>query len=164
MDYLYAYNGTSRDSAAFFTTNNLLFSKSSFEAVGGLDTSFTAAAAEDRELALRWQRRGGELAYVPEAVVGHAHDMTFRAFLRQHASYGVGAYRLHQVLDGRGDARPKREPPRFYTGILLHPWRSRARGPLAQSVLMGLSQVAMVAGYFVGRRRERAGRTASSPG
>ena len=162
VDYLYAYNGERDAGSAFFTTNNLLFSRSGFEAVGGLDASFTEAAAEDRELCLRWRRSGRALRYAPDAVVAHAHDLTLGGFWRQHAAYGAGAYRLHRVLDAGGDARPKREPARFYSGILLHPWRSGAPAPLGQSALLGLSQVAMVAGYLAGRRRGRAG--ADAPG
>ncbi len=153
-DYLYAYYQAGRGRAPFFTTNNMAFSRAAFLAVGGLDPKFRFAS-EDRDFGMRWRSSGRPLVYAPDAVVAHAHDLTLSSFWRQHMSYGAGARRLHLTMDDRGDPRPKVEPFGFYSGILLHPFRSRARRPIAQSVLMGLSQVAMVAGYFQSWRRSR---------
>jgi len=146
-DYLYDYYQAGSGHAPFFTTNNMAFSRHLFEKIGGLDGTFRFAS-EDRDFGMRWQKAGLTLRYVPGAVVAHHHDMTLRTYWRQHASYGAGAKKLHHAMDTRGDPRPKVEPFAFYRGILLHPFKARARAALAQSFLMGLSQVAMVWGYF----------------
>ena len=156
-DYLYDYYGAAEGEAPFFTTNNCGVSREGFHRLGGFDETFPLAAAEDRDLGMRWRDEGGSLAYAPDAVVDHHHALTLRRFLRQHANYGRGARHLHLVLDGRGAEQPKVEPPRFYAGLLLWPLRRRGLAGLGGTVLMGLSQVAMVRGYAAARAEERSG-------
>ncbi len=153
-DYLYEYFGAESGTAPFFTSNNIGCSAELFMALGGFDELFPLAAAEDRDFCLRWQERFGPLVYAPRAVVDHAHPLTLARFWRQHMNYGRGARHLHRSLAARGDDRPRREPFGFYAGLVFHPLRSRRRGALGQSALMGLSQVAMVAGYASERRSE----------
>jgi GT2 family glycosyltransferase len=147
-DYLYDYFGAAAGAAPFFTSNNIGCDRARFLAIGGFDASFPLAAAEDRDFGLRWRAAGGALAYAPAAVVGHAHRLTLRGFFRQHANYGRGARHLHKVMDGRGDRRPKLEAARFYLGLVSYPLRRPGRARLTQAALLGLSQVAMVAGYL----------------
>lgn len=156
-DFLYEWWGAEAGEMPFFTSNNMGLSRDRFEALGGFDTSFPLAAGEDRDFGLRWRAAGGSLAYAPGAVVGHAHALTLKGFLRQHANYGRGAHHLHRAMDARRDHRPKVESARFYLGLVGHPLRRPGRGRLAQAVLMGLSQVAMVRGYL-DRPGDRAGR------
>ena len=151
-NYLYDYFGATEGRAPFFTSNNIACSAAGFARIGGFDASFPLAAAEDRDFGLRWRDRTGPLVYVPEAIVEHAHPLTFRRFWHQHANYGRGARHLHRMMSSRGDARPRREPVAFYAGLILCPLRHRKAGALGQSVLMGLSQVAMIAGYLSERR------------
>lgn len=153
-DYLYDYFRRTDASAQFFTSNNIGCSAELFEEMGGFDESFPLAAAEDRDFSLRWRDQIGPLAYAPDAVVDHAHPLTLRRFWRQHANYGRGARHLHRTMAARGDGR-RRERAGFYAGLLLHPLRARRRGALAQSALMVVSQMAMVAGYAAERRAER---------
>ena len=161
--YLYEFYQSRSSDMNFFTTNNMCLRREDFLAVGGFDPRFRIAS-EDRDLSLRWKDAGGTLAFEPGAVVDHSHDMTFAAFLRQHAGYGRGARRLHLAMDERGDPRPKVERSSFYTGLLLHPLGRPGRRRLMQSVLMGLSQVAMVSGYAAAIREERRARRGSSGG
>ncbi len=147
-DYLYAHWDAAGGDMPFFTSNNIGCLKSDFVQMGGFDQTFPLAAAEDREFGMRWRERGGMLVYAPEAVVGHAHALTFRSFLRQHANYGRGARHLHKVLDARADKRPRLEALRFYSGLVTWPLRRAKRFRVMQSALLGLSQVAMVRGYF----------------
>ena len=156
-DYLYDYYGAESGAAPFFTTNNCGVSRAGFHGLGGFDESFPLAAAEDRDLGMRWREAGGELAFAPEAVVDHHHALTLRRFFRQHANYGHGARHLHRALDARGVAQPKVEPARFYAGLLLWPVRRRGIRGLGGSALMMLSQVAMVRGYARARAEERRG-------
>ena len=160
--YLYEFYQSRGSAMDFFTTNNMCFRREDFLAVGGFDPTFRVAS-EDRDLSLRWKDAGGTLGYEPAAVVDHRHDLTLGAFWRQHAGYGRGARRLHLAMDARGDPRPKVERGGFYAGLLMHPLRRPGRRRLAQSFLMGLSQVAMVSGYWAARREERrAGRAADA--
>ena len=145
-DFLYDWFGADAGEAPFFTSNNMGCTRDAFLESGGFDESFPLAAAEDRDFGLRWRERG-ELLLAPDAVVEHFHSLDLRRFWRQHANYGRGARRLHEVMDARGDPRPRREPLAFYYSLVLHPLRRPGRGRLAQSVLMALSQAAMVRGY-----------------
>jgi GT2 family glycosyltransferase len=157
IDYLYEYYRVETTGARFFTSNNLALSVDDFRTIGGFDHSFPLAAAEDREFCERWQRLGRRLVFAEDAVVRHAHRLTFRAFLRQHFNYGRGADFLHRSRarhDGAA-SRPKLEPLSFYVNLICYPCRRR---PIAQGLpltgLMGLSQAAYAAGYL----RERMAR------
>ena len=154
-DYLYGYFGARDGKADFFTTNNMGCAARSFEAISGFDESFPLAAAEDRDFGLRWRDRNGPLVYATEAVVDHAHALTLRRFWRQHANYGRGACHLHRTMETRGDRRNRFEALRFYAGLVSHPLRRPRRGALRQTALMGLSQMATVAGYLGERRSAR---------
>ncbi|MEL7104748.1 MAG: glycosyltransferase [Pseudomonadota bacterium] len=146
-DFLYDHFGAAEGTIPFFTSNNMACDRQRFLDLGGFDETFPLAAAEDRDFGMRWGEAGGRLVYAPEAIVGHAHEMTLARFLRQHSNYGKGARHLHKTLDKRGSDALKFEGLRFYTRLLVYPWESRQRGRLAQSVLMVVSQVAMIGGY-----------------
>ena len=156
-DYLYDYYGAEDGEAPFFTTNNCGVSRAGFERLGGFDETFPLAAAEDRDLGLRWRDSGGSLSYAPDAVVEHHHALTLRRFFRQHVNYGRGARHLHRVLDARGAGQPKVEPLAFYAGLVVWPIRRRGPRGVLGSALMALSQAAMVRGYAVARAEERRG-------
>ena len=146
-DYIYAYFDAEHGNAQFFTTNNMACSRAEFLRLGGFDPSFGKAGAEDRDFCMRWRDDGGDLVFCREAVVDHHHEMSLREFLRQHANYGRGALHLHRAMTARGSATPKVQPLRFYLDLLTWPVRRGGLSRLPVSVLMGLSQVAMVAGY-----------------
>ncbi len=154
-DYLYDYFGAAAGNAPFFTSNNIGCSAEGFARLGGFDETFPLAAAEDRDFGLRWRDRIGPLVYAPRAVVDHAHALTLKRFWRQHANYGRGARHLHRVMAAREEARPRRERVAFYAGLLAHPLQHPGQARLRQSALMGLSQIAMVAGYLSEADRKR---------
>ena len=157
IDYLYSYYNATPDDARFLTSNNLALPAALFRAVGGFDTGFPRAAAEDREFCHRWLRHGQRLAYAPEVLVYHAHALTLRAFWRQHFNYGRGAFHFHQLRARRDQERFQVEPWQFYLNLLCHPF-SQARGgrALLLASLMVISQAANAAGFF----REGAARSA----
>ena len=152
--YLYEFYQSDENPMSFFTTNNMCCRREDFLSIGGFDEAFRIAS-EDRDYSLRWKDAGGEMLYEDEALVMHSHDLTFGSFWRQHRSYGKGARYLHRALDARNDERPKVEKAGFYTGLLLHPLTRKGHARLGQSFLMGLSQVAMVSGYYSEVRREK---------
>jgi GT2 family glycosyltransferase len=154
-DYLYDYFGAAEGTAPFFTTNNMGCTRAAFLDLGGFDESFGRNGAEDRDFGMRWREAGRELILCPDAVVEHHHEMTLREFFRQHANYGRGAFHLHGVMRARGSTLPKVEPLRFYLELVAWPVRRNGVRRLPSTVLMGLTQVAMVAGYYQARVRAR---------
>lgn len=160
-DFLYDFYGAARGDAPFFTSNNIGCSRQTFLSLGGFDETFPLPAAEDRDLGLRWRASGRRLIYAEDAVVGHAHGMKLSGFWRQHSNYGRGAYHLHNLMRARQDSIPKVEGFGFYFGLISQAFRSGASNPVGQTILLGLSQVAMVSGYFL---QMRASRPRSAPG
>jgi len=148
-DFLYSYYNT--EGARFIASNNMALSKEQFLKVGGFDTTFPIAAAEDREFCDRYLYNGFKTLYAPQAIVRHAHTLTFSNFWRQHFNYGQGAHKFHKIRAGRSQNAMKIEPLKFYTGLLLYPWKTSCRYKPVLSLLIALSQFANAAGYFYAR-------------
>jgi GT2 family glycosyltransferase len=100
IDVVYHFYNDKNDGAAFLTTNNLAVPARAFHEVGGFDATFRTA--EDRDFCRRWRMRGLELKYEPDALVLHAHPLTFVDFVRQHFDYGRGAFRYHLGSNTQG--------------------------------------------------------------
>ncbi|HEY3258213.1 MAG TPA: glycosyltransferase [Gemmatimonadaceae bacterium] len=136
-----------RGKEQFFTTNNFALSAERFAELGGFDTSIPSATAEDKEFCDRWRERGYKMAWLPSAIVYHAHELTLRGFLRQHYNYGRGilSFRLRRRQRGAQDLLP--EPFSFYGRLIFHPLRKPEYSSRGVSVaLIMLSQIATVAG------------------
>ena len=146
IDYLNSYYN--KENARFLTSNNMALSKEVFTWIGGFDTSFPLAAAEDREFCDRCVHFGLKTVFAPEAVVRHAHPLTLKRFIRQHYNYGRGANNFHRIRAERTSEKIKIEPSRFYIDLLLHPWKSKASNKAYLAFLMFLSQAANAAGLF----------------
>jgi GT2 family glycosyltransferase len=147
-DAVYAYYNDDPCQAHFFTTNNLAVPADRFRAIGGFDTTFPLAASEDREFCDRWLRHGYQMTYAPEALVYHAHVLTFRSFWRQHFKYGRGAFHFHQVRARRGWGRIKVDP-KFYLHLFGYPFSRvhSGRAMLCEALLL-LSYAAYTAGFW----------------
>ena len=160
LEYVYEYCHADVARGPFFASNNLALRADRFQTIGGFDIAFPRAAAEDRDLCDRWIQQGYQLAYAPEAVVYHAHPLSFRTFCRLHFNYGRGAFTFHRARDRRGSRSLLVRPP-FYLKLPLSPLRGqRGRRALWLSALLALSQGANGAGFawesFVtGPRRAR---------
>jgi GT2 family glycosyltransferase len=125
-----------------------------FHEIGGFDTSFPFAAGEDREFCDRWHAEGLPSAYVRDAVVYHEHDLDFSGFVRQHFTYGRGAYHFHQARRRREGGSFTVEPPSFYMGLVGYPFNAGRTGRAwLQSGLLALSQIANASGFFWERFR-----------
>ena len=146
-DYIYEYFGASGGDISFFTTNNMGCSRAAFLDISGFDPVFPGAGAEDRDFGMRWRENGGHLHFEPDALVDHFHAMTLTSFIKQHGNYGRGARVLHKQLEKRNSPAVKVEPFKFYRNLVLHPLRRYGVSGLPRSFLMGITQVAMVAGY-----------------
>ena len=148
ISYLYEYFDPDSHTP-FFASNNMALPADRFRALGGFNTDFPLAAGEDRALCDRWHGQNWPMAYVPEAVVRHAHALTLRRFWQQHFNYGRGAFCFHQKRRQCGRASRTPEPLSFYTNLLRYPFRQgRGLSGLPIAALLLLTQVANAAGFF----------------
>lgn len=149
IDYLYSYYNAITNQSRFFTSSNLALPTDRFMAIGGFDTSFTRAGAEDREFCSRWLNHKYRMTYSPDAVVYHFHTLNFRTFWRQHFNYGRGAFHFHQVRARLGQEPLRLEPLSFYLNLLQFPFSQvKDRRALLLSALLVVTQAANAAGFF----------------
>lgn len=159
IDYLYEYYSQEANRASFFASNNFAMSRDRFRALGGFHTGFPLAAGEDREFCDRWLHQGYPLTYVPDAQIAHAHCLTLAKFWRQHLNYGRGAYCFHQIRAQRIQDSIKVEPLTFYWNLLTYPFVQRStQSRIFLSMLLFVSQVANVCGFFLERWQQRMNR------
>jgi GT2 family glycosyltransferase len=145
MEYVYAYYNVDPNHARFFASNNLAMPADLFNAIGGFNNGWPLAASEDRELCDRWLQQGQRMTYAPEAIVYHAHSLTFRTFFWQHFNYGRGAFRFHQTRARRGSG-PFKPELQFYSDLLRYPF-FKEYGLRVLPILL-LWQLANTAGFL----------------
>lgn len=146
VDVGYAYHNTDPNRARFFTANNLCIPADDFHRLGGFDVSFATTASEDRELCGRWLHQGYRMIYAPEAVVYHAHALTWRTFWQQHLNYGRGALLLQRARRRQGWQLFKPDA-RYYRQLLCSSIAERPRQrALSLTALLIASQTANAAG------------------
>ena len=147
IDFVYAYYNADANQARFFASNNLALPTDHFRANGGFDPTFTTS--EDRELCDRLLFSDYRMIYAPEAVVYHAHALTFRTFWWQHFNYGRGAFRFYQTRGQRRRERVRPEARSFYLGMLRFRF-SQAQGwrALVLAMLLIASQGASATGIL----------------
>jgi GT2 family glycosyltransferase len=163
IGFLYRYYNQDAEHARFFTSNNMMLPRRTFQELGGFDPSFTRAAAEDRDLCDRWRRSGRRMVYVPEARVGHAHALTLLTFLHQHLSYGRGAALFHKRRAERADVALRVEPLRFYLDVVAEPFHSAPiAAALPTSVLLACAQAANAVGFLLPTRQSPHATTVAS--
>jgi glycosyltransferase involved in cell wall biosynthesis len=144
-----------RTTNRFFTSNNLAFPRQALLACGGFDATYTRAAAEDREICDRWVERGGRLVAVPQAVVLHAHPLTWLGFLRQHFEYGRGAWGYRMARAARLGTGVRIEPWTFYRDLVAYPLRAHGWRGLPLAALVVLAQAANATGFLAAALRAR---------
>jgi glycosyltransferase involved in cell wall biosynthesis len=145
LDVGYAHLNSGRDTARFFTTNNLLVPAEGFRDLGGFDESFRTS--EDREFCSRWVLSGRRLVHEPGAVIEHSHVLDLAAFCRLHWRYGRGAFRYHELQRRRTGRRVLIEP-RFYGKVAVAPFRQERGGrALALAGLIAAWQASNTAGF-----------------
>jgi GT2 family glycosyltransferase len=67
----------------FVDTYSAAFRRERFLEMGGYDTSFPVACAEDIELSYRMSVRGWKMKFVPKAIVYHTHPETLSQYLKK---------------------------------------------------------------------------------
>lgn len=154
IDYLLQYYFPA-DENRFFASNNIILSKKQFEQIGGFDTRFPRAGAEDRDFCRRWLANGYGLTYVPQAIINHSHGMSLKGFVRQHFCYGRGAFHFHTFKRVQMMKKQLRvEPIRFYFGLLYYPFTVKTlTNPWLLASLLFISQAANAIGFFYERHR-----------
>lgn len=158
IDFLYDfYSADGGRKGLFFTSNNFSVPREEFVAVGGFDTGFPTAAGEDREFCVRWRELGHSMHYNPSIIVGHAHQMGLRGFLRQHFNYGQAAREYWSIRSKRTGNKRKLESSSFYRQLLSYALKRHgfSYSGFNQSILIVLAQVANAVGYFSFSRSEQ---------
>jgi GT2 family glycosyltransferase len=149
ISYLYDYYNVGTHQTRFFAGCNMAMSAELYRQCDGFDSRFTLAGGEDRDFCDRWIHAGRPLVYAADAVVHHSNDLTLRGFLRQHFTYGRGAWHFHRARRERGLDKVRVEPFSFLTGLLARPFRELSvRRPMIVSFLIGMSVVVNALGYF----------------
>jgi GT2 family glycosyltransferase len=147
MSFVYA-DQLRQGGMLLFSTSNLALPARAFRDMDGFSSHFRRAAGEDYDLCARWYDGGGEMRYLPDALVVHDHALTFGGYLRQHFRYGRGLLAMRQRLRQRGRAmRPGMIPGSFHLRLIVSPLRSR-RPSVVLALLIALAQLATLSGVL----------------
>ncbi|MBO1070847.1 MAG: glycosyltransferase [Dolichospermum sp. DEX189] len=147
LDYIYASYQNKTKFPQFFTSNNIALSAENFWAIGGFDTNFPLAAAEDREFCDRLLSHNYKMRYAPEAIVYHAHHLTLKTFYRQHFNYGRGAFLFHKTYSQRHPQQKSIQSWSFYLKLITYPLTKQyAQAAVLLCFLILLSQIATTFG------------------
>jgi GT2 family glycosyltransferase len=102
IDLVYDHFNRDPENAYFLASNNLACRRELFLSLGGFDTSFPRAGAEDRDFCDRWRMTKHPIRLIREPLVEHRHAQTLRKFLDLHYRYGRGAYLYQAKRKERG--------------------------------------------------------------
>lgn len=134
--------------ANFFTFSNLVFPMAEFHQFGGYDSQWLWRTGEDRDVCRRWREWGGRMVFVPDAMVTHAHELTWWRFLRQHFHYGQGNYASLSRRRSNARGAPSWSGAGFYARLVARPFR---RFPPARALALlaafSLAQAANLVGF-----------------
>jgi GT2 family glycosyltransferase len=67
----------------FIDTYSAAYRRSHFLELGGYDTSFPVACAEDADLSYRMSARGWKMMFLPKAIVYHTHPDTVSSYIKK---------------------------------------------------------------------------------
>jgi len=107
----------SADSIDFIDTYSAAFRRERFLEMGGYDTSFPVACAEDIELSYRMSARGWKMKFVPSAMVYHTHPNTLLSYLRK--KYKFAYWRVLAVRKNPGKGLKDSHTPQIMKLQLL---------------------------------------------
>ena len=152
IDLVYEHFNADEASAFFLTSNNILCSRAAYSELGGFDTSFTRAGAEDRDFCDRWRTSGRPLQMVPSATIEHRHAQTLGQFFGLHYRYGRGAY-LYQAKRRLRGSGTMAQDMHFHGRLLRRLPRhlQKHRGVLRKTKIVAalmLWQAANACGFF----------------
>jgi glycosyltransferase involved in cell wall biosynthesis len=101
----------------FVDTYSAAFRRERFLEMGGYDTSFPVACAEDIELSYRMSARGWKMKFAPAAVVYHTHPDTLSRYLKK--KYKFAFWRVLAVRKNPGKAVKDSHTPQLMKLQLL---------------------------------------------
>jgi GT2 family glycosyltransferase len=101
----------------FVDTYSAAFRRDRFLEMGGYDTSFPLACAEDVELSYRMSARGWEMKFAPNAIVYHTHPDTLSKYLKK--KYKFAFWRVLAVRKNRSKAIKDSHTPQLMKLQLL---------------------------------------------
>lgn len=153
VDVLVAHQRTAAGDPVLLVSNNAAYRRTVFEAAGGFDERFPAAAAEDLELGRRMIQLGHRQRSWPSARVWHCHRLSAWGHVRQQFRYGRGGYHL-QRLETHRDGTPDRSFDRgFYRALAVGVWQSAL--PWGSGTVIGAAQLAYHVGVLCERLQSR---------
>ena len=152
IDLVYEHFNRDETSAYLLTSNNMLCSRAAYGELGGFDTSFSRAGAEDRDFCDRWRASGRPLRLVPAATIEHRHAQSLRQFLGLHYRYGRGAY-IYQAKRRERGSGTMTQDMNFHATLMRRLPRhlQKHRGlfrKIQVTTAIVLWQVANAAGFF----------------
>jgi len=152
IDLVYEHFNRDHEAAYFLTSNNMLCSRSTYSALGGFDTSFPRAGAEDRDFCDRWRASGRPLRLVAAATIEHRHCQNLGQFLALHYRYGRGAY-VYQAKRRLRGSGTMQEDMGFHSNLIRqlprHLRQHRGLGRKAQIVsAIAIWQATNAVGFF----------------
>jgi glycosyltransferase involved in cell wall biosynthesis len=149
MDFAYA-DQERRGGMRLFGTGNIALPAVAFQQMGGFSSAFKRAAGEDYDLCACWYKNGGEVSYLPDAIVTHGHALTFRAYWLQHFSYGRGLLHVRRRLRRRGvTLRGGAIPGSFHLRLIASPLVTAGPRGIGCAFLIGVAQAATASGVIV---------------
>jgi GT2 family glycosyltransferase len=120
LDYEDRYRITTRNpDIDFIDTYSAAFRRSNFLEMGGYDTSFPVACAEDAELSFRMSAKGWKMRFVPDAMVYHQHPDSLAAFLKKKFKFAY--WRVLAVKKNPSKAVSDSHTPQVMKAQLLFP-------------------------------------------
>ncbi|WP_315860232.1 glycosyltransferase [Cyanobium sp. Cruz-8H5] len=154
VDLVYEHFNADPDNSYFFASNNMLCPRDCFLSLGGFDSSFPRAGAEDRDFCDRWRISGWPLIWRPDARVEHRHSQSLRKFIDLHIRYGRGAY-LYQARRKQRRSGSMQEDLSFHLTLFRRVRHHLAErnvhilDKLALVAALALWQVANAVGFFI---------------
>lgn len=148
-DAVYDYYNRSYGSSSFLASCNFSVPLKQYQQLGGFDMSFPLAAAEDRDFCDRWLKQGYAMAYIPEAVVTHAHPLSWLGFVQQHFNYGRGAFFFHRARANNPAEDRVKTDLKFYWHVVTYPFgKAPVLKAAALAALFVLCNVCKTVGFY----------------
>jgi glycosyltransferase involved in cell wall biosynthesis len=109
IDLVYAHFNAQPHDAYFLTSNNIACRRAIFLELGGFDTGFSQAGAEDRDFCDRWRMSRRPIHLIPSSLLQHRHHQSLRKFVDIHYRYGRGAFVYQSKRRIRGSGTMKED-------------------------------------------------------
>ncbi len=105
QEIIYRHKRYSAREIRFFGSYNVCLPKDVFENVGGYDSQYRRASAEDNDLSYRLSKWGYKICYESRAVVDHYHPERLIKYLSEQYVHGYWRAQLYRTHPGmmRGD-------------------------------------------------------------